>query len=360
MHTQQQLLRPAHDRRRERHHHRRQHHSARAAAAGCSAWSPTTSCGSSIRSASHEQPGLQQRQRHPRSRQGRLRRGQRRQQRRQRQRLAHEPADRRRDPGDRPLLHRRPLRLRRAARHPAGERRDRAEVPRGGGHHRRHRLHQGLQLRRPAAVPGAAALLRPGPVGLARPARDPRPSTAPSSDDRTPSRSPSSAAWSPAASSASSPTACRVGRSIVGPARSATRCGAQIAAYDNVPVLSWLLLRGRCRNCHARIPARYPLVELAMARAFAPPPSCSAPTTSASSRSGSSSSPCSWRHADRPRARRDPQRDPARSAPSIGVAIVAATDPPASASGRSPRSAAGGFLLAVRARLSAAGWGWAT
>ena len=46
-------------------------------------------------------------------------------------------------------------------------------------------------------------------------------------------------------------------------------CGAQIAAYDNVPVLSWLLLRGRARCCGARISARYPLTELAVAVIFA-------------------------------------------------------------------------------------------
>jgi leader peptidase (prepilin peptidase)/N-methyltransferase len=46
-------------------------------------------------------------------------------------------------------------------------------------------------------------------------------------------------------------------------------CGAEIAAYDNVPVLSWLILRGRCRTCHSRIPALYPLVELAVGAAFA-------------------------------------------------------------------------------------------
>src|SRR3954454_15242120 len=45
-------------------------------------------------------------------------------------------------------------------------------------------------------------------------------------------------------------------------------CGHEIAAYDNVPVLSWLLLRGRCRSCSAKISARYPLTELAMAVLF--------------------------------------------------------------------------------------------
>ena len=48
-----------------------------------------------------------------------------------------------------------------------------------------------------------------------------------------------------------------------------TRCGETIAAYDNVPVLSWVARWGRCRHCDARIPARYPLTELAMAGLFA-------------------------------------------------------------------------------------------
>lgn len=40
-------------------------------------------------------------------------------------------------------------------------------------------------------------------------------------------------------------------------------CATPVAARDNVPVLSWLLLRGRCRHCRARVPPRYPVVELA-------------------------------------------------------------------------------------------------
>lgn len=59
------------------------------------------------------------------------------------------------------------------------------------------------------------------------------------------------------------------GLSIVGPRSVCDSCGAQIAAHDNVPVLSWLMLRGRCRSCDAAIPARYPLVELAVGIAFA-------------------------------------------------------------------------------------------
>jgi leader peptidase (prepilin peptidase)/N-methyltransferase len=46
-------------------------------------------------------------------------------------------------------------------------------------------------------------------------------------------------------------------------------CGHQLASYDNIPVVSWVLLRGRCRYCGERISARYPLAELGLAAAFA-------------------------------------------------------------------------------------------
>jgi len=59
------------------------------------------------------------------------------------------------------------------------------------------------------------------------------------------------------------------GLSIAGPRSMCTSCGAQIAAYDNVPVLSWLLLRGRARCCGVRISPRYPLTELAVGALFA-------------------------------------------------------------------------------------------
>ena len=55
------------------------------------------------------------------------------------------------------------------------------------------------------------------------------------------------------------------GQSLVRPRSRCPRCGAAIAWYDNVPVLSWLLLRGRCRSCAAPISTRYPLVEAATA-----------------------------------------------------------------------------------------------
>ena len=58
------------------------------------------------------------------------------------------------------------------------------------------------------------------------------------------------------------------GLSIVGPRSQCPSCGAQIAAQDNIPVVSWLLLRGRCRRCGEPIPARYPAVELGLGAAF--------------------------------------------------------------------------------------------
>src|SRR2546423_8776747 len=58
------------------------------------------------------------------------------------------------------------------------------------------------------------------------------------------------------------------GASIVRPRSHCPGCDAEIRARDNVPVLSWLILRGRCRHCHARISARYPAVELLTAAVF--------------------------------------------------------------------------------------------
>jgi leader peptidase (prepilin peptidase)/N-methyltransferase len=60
-----------------------------------------------------------------------------------------------------------------------------------------------------------------------------------------------------------------LGESIVSPGSRCPECGAPVKAYDNVPVVSWLVLRGRCRNCGAPISPRYPLVELATALAWA-------------------------------------------------------------------------------------------
>ncbi len=57
--------------------------------------------------------------------------------------------------------------------------------------------------------------------------------------------------------------------SIVKPASHCPACDARIANRDNVPVVSWLLLRGRCRNCGTSISVRYPFVELFTAVLFA-------------------------------------------------------------------------------------------
>jgi leader peptidase (prepilin peptidase)/N-methyltransferase len=59
------------------------------------------------------------------------------------------------------------------------------------------------------------------------------------------------------------------GESIVAPRSRCPGCGAQIAAYDNVPVFSWLALRGRARCCGAAISPRYPLTELALGLLYA-------------------------------------------------------------------------------------------
>jgi prepilin signal peptidase PulO-like enzyme (type II secretory pathway) len=56
--------------------------------------------------------------------------------------------------------------------------------------------------------------------------------------------------------------------SVVAPPSACTQCGTRIKAYDNIPVLSWLVLRGRCRSCHTAISVRYPVIELATAVFF--------------------------------------------------------------------------------------------
>jgi leader peptidase (prepilin peptidase)/N-methyltransferase len=58
------------------------------------------------------------------------------------------------------------------------------------------------------------------------------------------------------------------GRSVVRPPSACPRCGTMLAWYDNVPLVSWLVLRGRCRTCQTPISARYPLIELLTALLF--------------------------------------------------------------------------------------------
>ena len=59
------------------------------------------------------------------------------------------------------------------------------------------------------------------------------------------------------------------GESLVRPPSRCPHCGHDVRPYDNVPVLSWLVLRGRCRDCGESIAARYPLVEALTAALFA-------------------------------------------------------------------------------------------
>lgn len=56
--------------------------------------------------------------------------------------------------------------------------------------------------------------------------------------------------------------------SVVRPRSACPACGTPIAAYDNIPVLSWIVLRGKCRHCKAAISPRYTAVELATAILF--------------------------------------------------------------------------------------------
>ena len=58
------------------------------------------------------------------------------------------------------------------------------------------------------------------------------------------------------------------GESIVSPPSACPRCGHAIRGYDNVPLVSWLVLRAKCRDCGARISARYPAVEAGTAVLF--------------------------------------------------------------------------------------------
>ena len=59
------------------------------------------------------------------------------------------------------------------------------------------------------------------------------------------------------------------GESIIAPRSRCPSCGMQIASYDNVPVISWLLLRGRSRCCGEPISSRYPLAELGLGALYA-------------------------------------------------------------------------------------------
>ncbi len=64
---------------------------------------------------------------------------------------------------------------------------------------------------------------------------------------------------------------CRLptGQSVIRPRSRCPRCGSAIAARDNVPIVGWLLLGGRCRACRLPISIRYPLVEALVGLLFA-------------------------------------------------------------------------------------------
>lgn len=59
------------------------------------------------------------------------------------------------------------------------------------------------------------------------------------------------------------------GQSVVHPPSACPGCGTRIRPYDNIPIVSWLVLRGRCRDCSEPISARYPLIEAGTSLAFA-------------------------------------------------------------------------------------------
>ncbi|HUW88476.1 MAG TPA: prepilin peptidase [Candidatus Paceibacterota bacterium] len=58
-------------------------------------------------------------------------------------------------------------------------------------------------------------------------------------------------------------------QSVVSPPSACPHCSARIKGYDNIPVISWLLLRGKCRTCNCAISPRYPMVEFGTAILFA-------------------------------------------------------------------------------------------
>lgn len=59
------------------------------------------------------------------------------------------------------------------------------------------------------------------------------------------------------------------GMSLMRPPSACPSCGAPVRWFDNVPVVSWIILRGHCRRCHQPISVQYPLVELGTGMFFA-------------------------------------------------------------------------------------------
>ena len=60
-----------------------------------------------------------------------------------------------------------------------------------------------------------------------------------------------------------------IGKSVAWPASACTSCGRELSWYENVPIVSYTVLRGRCRTCHTHISLQYPIVEAITAAMFA-------------------------------------------------------------------------------------------
>ena len=125
-------------------------------------------------------------------------------------------------------------------------------------------------------------------------------------------------------------------------------------------MVSWLLLRGRCRSCGEPISARYPLTELGLGLLCAVTSSCSATTTPPSSRSGSSSARC-WSTITLTdlELRIIPNKILLVGAV-VGVAVVAATDPDDLPERAIAAAAARAASCSSSRSPTRGAWGWAT
>ena len=175
------------------------------------------------------------------------------------------------------------LRRWRQAGHAARTRLDRPAVARHRRYRRRvgHRLPQGLQLRLPAHLRVASVLPAVDQRGMGREddrraeARllspgAPYPYGVPVSSSLSTMLTALAALLGLFVGSFLNVVIYRVpkGESVVRPRSRCPGCGTQLAEYDNVPVVSWLVLRGRCRTCREPISVRYPVVEALTALVF--------------------------------------------------------------------------------------------